>query len=867
MPLRPSVIRRRYLYAAAAGVIVTSVGLAPSPGLAAPIQANAAHAVVQPAAGQTSAGGEAADHNLTRLPEPAGGPVRLAATDAGPLPPLVKPAAVSTAGWNNLFQNYGNNSGAWSGGDGAQSLLLPNGNTMWFFGDTFLGAVNPDYTRPPLGTGIAHNSAVLQSGLNLGLVHTFAASPGSGGYNFLGDYSWVDPPPPYTSANGYEMLNGDQVMIPHTDLVYKFMQLADRNEPRDGLPYTLVGTVLQQFGYSSATGELIPTGSVLAPNDGPGDNEIIWGVALLQTSDYLYIYGVKPYDNAQLYLARIPAGDFPTSGALWQYWDIPTGTCDASMAAGAWSSDPGAAAPLMGGVSEGFSVTDVNGTFVLLSDNAASSDSAAAIAHYASCPTGFSVSGPAYTVYNPSLPYGYLAYEYRIVPQFSNGSDVLISYSTDTLRVDNSCLFENYYNATIYRPRFLEVQLPNIPGPSGPVRLANAPPPPAGTTPPVPPSQETFHPTGPGDNYGTAECQSGASVSPGPLLAMDANVNGVLDIHWAMQPVAMWLYTVSYCDTDAMNCPADNSTIPSDPACATPNQNCGNLLVWGDTTLGLQYLAAGHRYQITVETAKAVQNAVTAFSNAIAHNFPPTIGCAPDRDSTFPGDVGPKDHLDYLAGADKEVTGIGGVSATIRNYAPWVSPANLADASGEWVELTDRTLGADQIYVRVGWQQNLGGARYTHIQWQDGTANGPYYADLDAYPVNSDVRYAIIYDTAQDDFIIYANGQVLDYLVPAFFTPSGAVVSSDLEDQASQEPGIPGDISRVTGMQVYVNNNWENLAGDTFARVQTAAGVDQGTEPWQTIQPSPGAEGVNSFATWDPGCFVPPVSATSEAVS
>jgi hypothetical protein len=67
-------------------------------------------------------------------------------------------------------------------------------------------------------------------------------------------------------------------------------------------------------------------------------------------------------------------------------------------------------------------------------------------------------------VYQPKLPAGWIAYEYRIVSQFSSGSDVLVSYSLNSL---NSA--ENFSNVTIYRPRFLDVKLPAIKGPSGPV--------------------------------------------------------------------------------------------------------------------------------------------------------------------------------------------------------------------------------------------------------------------------------------------------------------------------------------------------------------------------------------------------------------
>ena len=133
--------------------------------------------------------------------------------------------------------------------------------------------------------------------------------------------------------------------------------------------------------------------------------------------------------------------------------------------AAAWTSDPRSAKALRTGVSAGFSVTDVNGTYVLLtSDTSSASTTGNAVAYYAGCPTGFAPGNPRYRVYQPRLPGGYLTYEYRIVPQFSRGSDVLVSYSTNTIRPA-----ENFDDAAIYRPRFLDVKLPGIDGPSGPV--------------------------------------------------------------------------------------------------------------------------------------------------------------------------------------------------------------------------------------------------------------------------------------------------------------------------------------------------------------------------------------------------------------
>jgi hypothetical protein len=371
------------------------------------------------------------------------------------------------AAWNALFQAYGNLSGAWSGGDGAQSLLLPDGSTVWFFADTFLGQTGPGGTRSPVTTGLAHNSAVLYRDGHLG--PTYAGAPGVGGYNSATDYTWVVPPPSYPAAR-YELINGDQVIDHGT--VYKFYQLADRDLHPGGFPYKLVGTVIETFFLSSGS-SLSPAGDVLGPAggtpleivDSAGSDPVIWGAATLVSGGYLYIYGVRPYhgDSAPfpLYLARVPVGGL-AAGDAWQYYG---GAPSCSPPTSAWVSDPRSATALRTGVSAGFSVTNVNGTDVLLTGDTSSTAAANnAVAYYARCPTGFSPASPRYLVYQPRLPGGYLAYEYRIVPQFSGGSDVLVSYSQNTTVVGG-----NYGDIATYRPHFLDVNLPGLGGPAGTV--------------------------------------------------------------------------------------------------------------------------------------------------------------------------------------------------------------------------------------------------------------------------------------------------------------------------------------------------------------------------------------------------------------
>jgi hypothetical protein len=369
--------------------------------------------------------------------------------------------AHSDPSWDALFQAYGNLSGAWSGGDGAQTLLTPDGSTIWFFADTFLGQTYPGGSRSQVTSGGAHNSAVLYRDGHLG--PTYAGPPGPFGYNNMNDYTWVTPPPQYSSTQ-YEVLNGTQLIDHHT--VYKFFQLADKAIHPGGFTYKLVGTVIETFALNPVTDALTPTGGTpVGIEDTPHSDPIVWGEAALVSGGYIYIYGVKPYNGSAdpfpLYLARVPVNGLP-AGAPWQYYHGPP-SC--TPPASAWVYNPRQATSLQSGVAAEFSVNDINGTDVLLtSDGSDASTPQNAVAYYAACPTGFSPTDPRYPVYQPHLSHNYLAYAYQIIPQFSSGSEVLVSYSIDTVS-----LAQNFNNVSIYRPRFLDVKLPGIAGPSGQV--------------------------------------------------------------------------------------------------------------------------------------------------------------------------------------------------------------------------------------------------------------------------------------------------------------------------------------------------------------------------------------------------------------
>lgn len=193
------------------------------------------------------------------------------------------------------------------------------------------------------------------------------------------------------------------------------------------------------------------------------------------------------------------------------------------------------------------------------------------------------------------------------------------------------------YNATIYRPQFLDVQLPNLPAPSGGsvTDPPDPPTPPSFGTPPVYP--DSFY-TPTQDYPGTSTemqdyCTASATPSSSPTLTVTGNSKNVIDISWSMQPAAMWLYSVVYCNvtdfgsgTKAGECPPDlvgssgDNMTHSIPACsnsAAPNLYCGYNLYWGKTSGTVTYLEPGDVYEIQLSTALAVLGGGYVGSNVL----------------------------------------------------------------------------------------------------------------------------------------------------------------------------------------------------------------------------------------------------------
>jgi subtilisin family serine protease len=358
----------------------------------------------------------------------AGGAVAgvLAGLAAGPVPASATPPEGLTAEQlNGMFREYGDQGVGWTGGDSTVSIPLPDGRVAWLFADTFLGAVNPDGSRPA-NTPMVNNTLVVQEGTQL--VET--RFEGTAGFPQAlvtpeqpGEFFWV--------ADG--LVESGQLRV-----------LYNR--------YTRFGTGsldVEPTGTSLATFSL-PDLALVSVTDLPVGTAISWGAALLADGPYTYVYGTSAGLGGLKFahLARAQAGSL---GGAWQFW---TGSD--------WSTVEDEAARLLSGVGAAFAVERVGGEIVLVTQEGNQVFDPQLVAYTAAAPAG-PFTGPTYLLTAPEQQPGedVIVYTARLHQGLASPGKLLLSYDVNSL--DNDDVFAD---ARLYRPRFVELDWPRPqPGP------------------------------------------------------------------------------------------------------------------------------------------------------------------------------------------------------------------------------------------------------------------------------------------------------------------------------------------------------------------------------------------------------------------
>jgi len=236
------------------------------------------------------------------------------------------------------------------------------------------------------------------------------------------------------------------------------------------VPFIPAGTVIATFPAStlSAAGlgpafgavarpRLIPLPSYVPPS---GGSPVVWGAALLQAGDTIYVYGTQTADpavpNRQLYLAKVQASRL-TDFAAWQFY----------AGVGQWATSEQNAQPVQppGGalsVSSGFSVVEI-GSRYWLTQAGVQAGSQDIDAYPAVAPWGpFDPAAGLVLFHNNEIgldaAHDYrIMYEARAEPAVSSSRALVISYNVNSEGVTTGCVPMSAFTNTVTQPRFITV--------------------------------------------------------------------------------------------------------------------------------------------------------------------------------------------------------------------------------------------------------------------------------------------------------------------------------------------------------------------------------------------------------------------------
>ena len=313
-----------------------------------------------------------------------------------------------------------------AGGDGVYSQLLPDGRTVWIFGDTFIGNLDKGNTRHKTDPLYIRNSFVVFDGnqritLQQGNPSDFR--------------SMMIPPEVRDGTSGKTELErwywpGDALV--EEDRMYVFNSRFTQIDT--GMwDFQFEGTDVVEFGLL----EIQELRTLSLGNF----NEIHFGHAICETDSFTYIYGLK---DGYAHAARAKTGN------ILGKWDYFTGQgwSDDFLDAQSMVDFPG---------SEQFSVFPYLDQFIMVMQEGHLGRRI--FAYTADTPVGPWSEG--ILVYETPLPGSSNLFTYNALahPQFMKDNKLLISYNTNSTRLE-----DHFEDALIYRPRFIRVPMEMILG-------------------------------------------------------------------------------------------------------------------------------------------------------------------------------------------------------------------------------------------------------------------------------------------------------------------------------------------------------------------------------------------------------------------
>ncbi|MBN1132272.1 MAG: DUF5005 domain-containing protein [Bacteroidales bacterium] len=335
--------------------------------------------------------------------------------------PLSLEAIDPDTAFNRLFRQ---DIGGWIAADATYSIHLPDGRTLWLFGDTFIGEVEGVAIRN--GSAFIRNSAVIQENSELMTLH-------GGTPEAPDDFIKTDNPDSTWYWPEHGIVDRDTLRI----LLGKFRH-EDNGTP--GFDFAQAGNDIASFSWPDL--EFIRTEPVMAH----AINGVTYGDRVLTDSDTIYIYGRRSdtasYNIPYPHVARTTGGNFMNQAA-WEFFD-----------GSGWSPDPEDSRRIHDfQVSQQYSVSTYRGKYILLTQDIWLSPDI--YTFVSDSPVGpWRNKTKIYTT--PETGGTTFTYNAWAHPQFNKQNELLVSYNV------NGDFWSIFSNVELYRPRFIRVPYMNL---------------------------------------------------------------------------------------------------------------------------------------------------------------------------------------------------------------------------------------------------------------------------------------------------------------------------------------------------------------------------------------------------------------------
>jgi len=326
---------------------------------------------------------------------------------------------------STFTEYFRRNSNGWTAGDATISVPLPDGRSVWLFGDSYVVPVNLTNNSLPCLFSVRNCMMVQEASNNFVTLFDSTRSGVARTFFKLGpadaDTAWFWPGHGFTQS----------------DTLYIFLYRWERSINN------FAGIYIAKLTISDL--ELRSITRL------PAMNEITFGKAVLydSTSGYLYVYGNKRnFVVFEPYVARC----FPNNiTGAWEYY---TGS--------SWSMNPALAQKISSfAVSPSFSAIKIKNTFYLITQENG----------YLICGLGRKIF--AYASNSPAGPFGdqkllytiedtakgsyMITYNAQAHPQFTSNNELLISYNVNGICPSECQRLSDRRNADGYRPKFIRV--------------------------------------------------------------------------------------------------------------------------------------------------------------------------------------------------------------------------------------------------------------------------------------------------------------------------------------------------------------------------------------------------------------------------